>query len=158
MSGCSSSLFTSGYVFHLPLLIKLFHNFPCLVQQWNRAKKRIQWCESETDSRNRRWFSGEMMHDNRIYRETSSHRKNWDFSFKHILQNETRWFTQQKQTASSHEGRWSDTLLYPSCLACIIKGVVYDSGESLLVFALNSQTNTPLPSVLLQTHANNAQH
>lgn len=28
-----------------------------------------------------------------------------DFSFKHTLQNETRWFAQQKQTASSHEGR-----------------------------------------------------
>ncbi len=34
-----------------------------------------------------------------------------------------------------------------------IKGVVYDSGESLLTFELNSQTNTPLPSVLLQTHS-----
>ncbi len=32
-----------------------------------------------------------------------------------------------------------------------IKGVVYDSGESLLILELNSQTNTSLPSVLLQT-------
>ncbi len=39
-----------------------------------------------------------------------------------------------------------------------IKGVVYDSGETLLIFELKSQTNTPLPSVLLQTRASNAQH
>ncbi len=32
-----------------------------------------------------------------------------------------------------------------------LKGVVYDSGESLLIFELNSQTSTPLSSVLLQT-------
>ncbi len=38
------------------------------------------------------------------------------------------------------------------------KGEVYDSGESLLIFELNSQTNTPLPSVLLQTRTSNAQH
>ncbi len=40
----------------------------------------------------------------------------------------------------------------------VFKGVVYDSGESLLIFELNSQTNTPLPSVLLQTCVNNEQH
>ncbi len=39
-----------------------------------------------------------------------------------------------------------------------VKGVIYDSGESLLIFELNSQTNTPLPSVLLQARARNAQH
>ncbi len=38
------------------------------------------------------------------------------------------------------------------------KGVVNDTEESLLIFELNSQTNIPLPSVLLQTHASNAQH
>ncbi len=40
----------------------------------------------------------------------------------------------------------------------VLKGVVYDSGESMLIFELNSQTNTPLPSVLLQTRASNAQN
>ncbi len=39
-----------------------------------------------------------------------------------------------------------------------IKGVVYDSGESMLIFELNSHTNTPLPSVLLQTRTSTAQH
>ncbi len=39
-----------------------------------------------------------------------------------------------------------------------IKGVVYDTGESLLIFELNSQTNRPLSSVLLQTRTSNAQH
>ncbi len=39
-----------------------------------------------------------------------------------------------------------------------LKGVVYDSGENLLIFELNSQTNTLLPSVLLQTRASNSQH
>ncbi len=38
------------------------------------------------------------------------------------------------------------------------KGVVYNSGESLLIFEVNSQTNTPLPSVRLQTCASNSQH
>ncbi len=37
-------------------------------------------------------------------------------------------------------------------------GVVYDSGESLLIFELSSQTNTPLPSALLQTRMSNSQH
>ncbi len=36
---------------------------------------------------------------------------------------------------------------------CKVKGVVYDTGESLLIFELISQTYTPLPSVLLQTGA-----
>ncbi len=38
-------------------------------------------------------------------------------------------------------------------LQMCIKAAVYDSGETLLIFKLNSQTNThtPLPSVLLQT-------
>ncbi len=39
-----------------------------------------------------------------------------------------------------------------------LKGVVYDSGESLFIFELNSQTNTALPSVLLQTNTSNSQH
>ena len=30
------------------------------------------------------------------------------------------------------------------------KGALYDSGERLLIFELNSKTNTLLPSVLLQ--------
>ncbi len=43
-------------------------------------------------------------------------------------------------------------------LVTIIKGVVCDSGESLLIFELSSQTNTPLPSELLQTLVGNSQH
>ncbi len=43
-------------------------------------------------------------------------------------------------------------------LVLLLKGVVYDSGESLLIVELNSQTNTLLPSVLLQTRTGNAQH
>ncbi len=45
-----------------------------------------------------------------------------------------------------------------SCSKCHVKGVVYDSGESLLIFELNSQTNIPLSSVLFQTCASNSQH
>lgn len=45
------------------------------VERWNRAKKRIQWYEGATDSRNRLKFSGEMMHVNRIYHKTSSQKK-----------------------------------------------------------------------------------
>ncbi len=37
------------------------------------------------------------------------------------------------------------------------KSVVYDSGGSMLIFELNSQTNTPHPSVLLQICMSNAQ-
>ncbi len=33
-----------------------------------------------------------------------------------------------------------------------LKGAVCDTEESLLIFELNSQTNAPLPSALLQTH------
>ncbi len=39
-----------------------------------------------------------------------------------------------------------------------LKGVVYDTGESLVIFELNSRTNTSLSSVLLQTCASNTQH
>ncbi len=38
------------------------------------------------------------------------------------------------------------------------KGVVYDSGESLLIFEIKSQTDTPLPSVLFQPRTSDAQH
>ncbi len=48
--------------------------------------------------------------------------------------------------------------LQPSKLIQVVKGVIYDSGESLLMFDLNSQTNTPLPSALLHTRTCNAQH
>ncbi len=46
-------------------------------------------------------------------------------------------------------------LFHLTCLsvsnADVIEGAVYDSGESLLVFELNNQTNTPLlPSALLR--------
>ncbi len=33
-----------------------------------------------------------------------------------------------------------------------MKGVVCSPGDSLLISELNTQTNTPLPSVLLQNH------
>ncbi len=41
-------------------------------------------------------------------------------------------------------------LSVPLIPAFYLKGAVHDSGESLLIFELKSQTNTPLLSVLLQ--------
>ncbi len=50
-------------------------------------------------------------------------------------------------------GRKSTGVINTTNVSVPFKGVGYDSGESLLIFELNSQTNTPLPLVLLQTRA-----
>ncbi len=54
------------------------------------------------------------------------------------------------------EKMWQDATLCCPVTASKVKGVVYDSGESLLISELN-KTNTPLSSVLLQTCASNSQ-
>ncbi len=59
----------------------------------------------------------------------------------------------QSEDITLGSGYWCSTNLF----IVWFHGVVYDSGESLLIFELNSQTNTPLPSVLLQTCVSNAQ-
>ncbi len=89
------------------------------------------------------------------------------FVFSYTLYYRLRVTEKERDTDRQSERFWSAVFnesllvkhdLWPVKLGLLLKGVVYNSAESLLIFELSSQTNTPLSSVLLQTPASNAQH